>query len=169
MTKVLNVVDYRKSYARNLQNGQFISASEAGKLVKKEIEKVFSRPATVSNSIIDTRLGVDKITHSAFEAASVFKAEGLAETEKALEKGAQSGFLSKAINFLKSKNGKFAMISAVSLAVLGSALYFLNKSDKVSPKPTKKYVSQDYVDFKIKKLKETADMFPTGQNKTKIK
>ena len=82
MTKALDVVDFQGYTARNLKNGKYVSAQQAGKLVKDKVVEIFKKKPNISSGTIDAGLGIGRATKSAEESAKVFIENGFKEATK---------------------------------------------------------------------------------------
>lgn len=82
MTKALGVVDFQGCTARNLKNGKYVSAQQAGKLVKDKVVEIFKKKPNISSGTIDAGLGIGRATKSAEESAKVFMENGFKEAAK---------------------------------------------------------------------------------------
>ena len=72
MTKALGVVDFQGYTARNLKNGKYLSAQQAGKLVKDKVVETFKNQPKISSTAIDQGLGIGRAVKSAKESMGAF-------------------------------------------------------------------------------------------------
>jgi len=75
-------VDFQGYTARNLKNGRYVSAQQAGKLVKDKVVEIFKKKPKISSETIDAGLGIGRATKSAEESAKVFMENGFKEVAK---------------------------------------------------------------------------------------
>lgn len=113
MTKALDVVDFQGYTARNLKNGKYVSAQQAGKLVKDKVVEIFKKKPNISSGTIDAGLGIGRATKSAEESAKVFMENGFKQA-------------AKKPSILK-KIAKFGLIGLGIAGLVGGGLYLYNK------------------------------------------
>ena len=156
MTKALGVVDFQGYTARNLKNGKYLSAQQAGKLVKDKVVETFKNQPKISSAAIDQGLGIGRTAKSAQESMGVFVKDGVEQALKQKPISAatidQGLGIGRAVKSAKESMGAFvkADIEQISQrarfnpAEIGSSLRIGRKATKSAEESAKVFMENGF-------------------------
>ena len=156
MTKALGVVDFQGYTARNLKNGKYVSAQQAGKLVKNKVVETFKNQPKITSATIDQGLGIGRAVKSAKESMGVFVKDGVEQALKQKPISAatidQGLGIGRAVKSAKESMGAFvkADIEQISQrarfnpAEIGSSLRIGRKATKSAEESAKVFMENGF-------------------------
>ena len=156
MTKALGVVDFQGYTASNLKNGKYVSAQQAGKLVKNKVVETFKNQPKITSATIDQGLGIGRAVKSAKESMGVFVKDGVEQALKQKPISAatidQGLGIGRAVKSAKESMGAFvkADIEQISQrarfnpAEIGSSLRIGRKATKSAEESAKVFMENGF-------------------------